>query len=77
MPRLFLVRHGESAWNAEGRLQGQAQAPLSDLGREQAKALRLPALPAVASDLDRARELIELGRTRTEQMLDAWRPRGV
>jgi broad specificity phosphatase PhoE len=37
--RLFLVRHGESIWNAEGRLQGQADAPLSMRGVQQAGAL--------------------------------------
>ncbi len=62
---LILVRHGESAWNAEGRLQGQADPPLSDLGRDQARALRgvLPGLGierAVASDLVRARETAAL-----------------
>ena len=34
--RLLLVRHGESEWNAIGRLQGQADPPLSELGRHQA-----------------------------------------
>jgi broad specificity phosphatase PhoE len=33
---LLLVRHGQSTWNAEGRWQGQADPPLSDLGRWQA-----------------------------------------
>lgn len=59
--RLILVRHGESAWNAEHRLQGQADPPLSDLGRRQAAGLEamLSAIPvdgAIASDLSRARE---------------------
>lgn len=31
-----MVRHGQSIWNAEGRWQGQANPPLSDLGRRQA-----------------------------------------
>ena len=57
--RLLLVRHGESEWNALGRLQGQADPPLSDLGWHQAArmAARLvdePIDAIVASDLDRA-----------------------
>jgi broad specificity phosphatase PhoE len=56
--RLLLIRHGESTWNAEHRLQGQADPPLSPLGLEQAAALvpfldGLPAL-ALSSDLTRA-----------------------
>jgi len=35
--RLFLVRHGESTYNAEGRIQGQQDAPLSERGRQQAQ----------------------------------------
>lgn len=38
MPRILLVRHGQSEWNAEGRWQGQADIALSDLGRAQAQA---------------------------------------
>ena len=37
--RLLLVRHGQSEWNAGRVLQGQADVPLSDLGRAQAAAL--------------------------------------
>lgn len=33
---LLLVRHGQSTWNAEGKWQGQANPPLSELGRNQA-----------------------------------------
>ena len=36
---VLLVRHGETGWNAEGRVQGQADAPLSAVGRAQAEAL--------------------------------------
>lgn len=36
---LALVRHGESAWIAEGRFQGQGDPPLSDAGLRQAAAL--------------------------------------
>lgn len=36
--RLCLVRHGETAWNAEGRVQGQTDVPLSEVGHAQAQA---------------------------------------
>ena len=36
---LLLVRHGQSEWNAEGRMQGQtAHVPLTELGHAQAAA---------------------------------------
>ena len=37
--KLCMVRHGETAWNAEGRVQGQLDIPLSDAGHAQARAL--------------------------------------
>ena len=37
--KLCMVRHGETAWNAEGRVQGQLDIPLSDTGQAQARAL--------------------------------------
>jgi alpha-ribazole phosphatase len=39
MTRLILVRHGETDWNREGRYQGQADPPLNEHGRAQARAL--------------------------------------
>jgi len=36
--RICIVRHGETAWNAEGRVQGQLDIPLNDVGRAQARA---------------------------------------
>ena len=35
-PMIYYVRHGETAWNAEGRLQGAQDTSLNDLGRKQA-----------------------------------------
>jgi probable phosphoglycerate mutase len=35
-PRLYFLRHGETDWNAEGRLQGQKDVPLNALGQDQA-----------------------------------------
>ena len=65
--RLIIVRHGESTWNAERRLQGQLDPPLSEQGREQARALGaaadlsgFPPERIVCSDLTRARETAEL-----------------
>ena len=37
MPKLLIVRHGQSEWNALGRWQGQADPPLTNLGENQAK----------------------------------------
>jgi 2,3-bisphosphoglycerate-dependent phosphoglycerate mutase len=36
---LWLIRHGETVWNAEKRIQGHMDSPLSDLGVRQAEAL--------------------------------------
>ena len=58
--RLLLLRHGRTAWNAEGRVQGQLDPPLDDLGARQSRAaaaavaaLRPDVL--LSSDLLRAR----------------------
>lgn len=60
---LILIRHGQSTANAEGLLAGLTDAPLTELGREQARAL-VPALSgavrAITSPLQRARETAQL-----------------
>ncbi len=63
---LTLVRHGQSIWNADGRAQGQAQVPLSELGQKQAARLAghlaadqvgaNPVTALYASDLMRCRQ---------------------
>lgn len=65
MADLLIVRHGESEWNAAGRWQGWADAPLSEAGEAQARAavseLAGARLQAVAaSDLQRARRTAEI-----------------
>jgi len=62
---LYLVRHGLTLWNSEGRIQGHTDVPLSEEGRAQALRLasRLAAVPLCAvwsSDLSRARETAEI-----------------
>lgn len=61
MALVYLVRHGETEWNRDGRFQGQADAPLGERGREQAAQVagRLEKAAAeliVSSDLSRARD---------------------
>jgi broad specificity phosphatase PhoE len=74
-PTIYYIRHGETAWNAEGRLQGAQDTSLNDLGRRQAAHAggiladlfardgRSEQAPAyVASPLGRARSTMELVR---------------
>jgi broad specificity phosphatase PhoE len=62
---LWLVRHGETTWNREGRVQGSSDPPLSEAGREGARRLgrRLAGTrfdAVYTSDLRRARETAAL-----------------
>ncbi len=68
MTTLILVRHGESEWNRAGRIQGQVSSPLTDLGINQAKAIRdylsgillNQQLEIYTSPLDRALQTAEI-----------------
>src|ERR1700730_11473491 len=75
MSTIYYIRHGETQWNAEGRLQGTQDVPLNDLGRKQAAGAghilgdllardgrSATSLPFVASPLGRARATMELVR---------------
>ncbi len=64
MTTVCWVRHGETDWNREGRLQGQEDVPLNEHGRRQAArcARHVAAMPwdaIVASPLSRARDTAE------------------
>jgi broad specificity phosphatase PhoE len=75
MPTIYYIRHGETEWNAEGKLQGGQDIPLNDLGRAQAASAggilaglfardgrSEQSLAFVASPLGRARSTMELVR---------------
>jgi len=65
MGKLYIVRHGETEWNSQGRIQGHTDIPLSEAGRQQAQytAERLKNVNfdiAYSSDLSRTSETAEI-----------------
>ena len=59
--RFILIRHGQTDWNATGRWQGQADPPLNETGRAQARQTAQELIAQnievlISSDLTRARE---------------------
>lgn len=79
VPTIYFLRHGETEWNALGRLQGTKDVPLNARGRSQAvhaagvladlferDGKDRAALPYVSSPLGRARQTMELVRGKLE-----------
>lgn len=78
MRELWLVRHGETTWNREGRLTGWSDVPLTALGEQQARALSgwLAAERferVVASDLQRAIQTARLAYGEPQEVSAALR----
>lgn len=64
MHTLYLIRHGETDWNADGRTMGQTDVPLNAKGLRQARETaewlaRFPLQAVITSDLRRARQTAE------------------
>lgn len=67
MKEIYIFRHGETDWNREGRMQGHADIPLNETGRNQALVLQTyfakhPVEVFLCSDLGRAMETAEIAR---------------
>ena len=64
MVLVALLRHGDTAWSAAGRIQGRMDVPLSDAGRARLRAFRLPpacrGMRIVTSPLERCLETAAL-----------------
>ena len=71
--RIVFVRHGETDYNAEGRLQGQRDIPLNRRGRAQAsaigRALRM-AMPDAIAALETAEAFVASPLIRTRQTME-------
>ncbi len=68
LPTIYLLRHGQTEWNVEGRYQGQLNSPLTAKGKEQAHAnalklkkyINIKEVKFFASPLGRARDTAEI-----------------
>lgn len=82
MKTIYFIRHGQTEWNKEGRLQGWLNSNLTELGRQQARQLigEIPVQKVYCSDLGRAietariifpqQEIIQLEQLREIQLGD-------
>jgi probable phosphoglycerate mutase len=71
--RILFVRHGETDYNAEGRLQGQRDIPLNGRGRAQAAAIGralAKALPEAIAALEAAEAFVASPLIRTRQTME-------
>ncbi|MDK3074776.1 histidine phosphatase family protein [Sedimentitalea sp. JM2-8] len=75
MIRLALLRHGHTAWNRAGRIQGRSDIPLDDAARRDMAKLRLPApwdeAELWSSPLSRARETAEIVAARPPRVAES------
>lgn len=76
MKEIWLIRHGETDWNAQGRVQGNSDIPLNTLGESQATRLATRLHGAVfdsvhASDLQRAMRTAQVALPATAIAADA------
>lgn len=65
MLQVYLVRHGETQWNAERRIQGQSDSPLTEKGEQQAQQVaqrvrNMGITHVIASDLGRTKRTAEI-----------------
>ncbi len=63
--QLYFMRHGQSDWNAENRIQGRTERPLNEIGRSQAKEIgayfsNIPLAKIYSSTMLRAKETAEI-----------------
>lgn len=67
--RLYFIRHGETDWNVEGRLQGQRDIPLNGRGRDQAAAVGRKLRDMLAADDLRNTDFFASPLTRTRETM--------
>lgn len=81
---IYLIRHGQTDWNLNQKVQGGSNIPLNENGRKQAEAMAVklrgvPFCAVFSSDLDRAKETAEIliqGRGLDIQVDPRFRERG-